>query len=117
MPKFVDMPHKFSFDIEELLYYRVSYGDTWMEEKENGPLLPTEHDERVWQAHQPMKLLLHFKNGTELEIPDFEMSSFTCGSSRLSDNLRKTPRIPLKEKLIHSEASTLSKAKLPNSSR
>ena len=37
MPKFVDMPHGFSFDIEELLYYRVSYGDTWMEQKENVP--------------------------------------------------------------------------------
>ena len=72
MPKFVDMPHRFSFDIEELLYYRVSYGDTWMEEKERCPLLPTEYEEREWQAHQPMKLLLHFKNGTELEIPDFE---------------------------------------------
>ena len=73
MPTFVDMPHGFSFDIEELLYYKVSYGDTWIEGKENCPLFPTKHDERMWRALQPMKLLLHFKNGTELEIPDFEM--------------------------------------------
>ena len=72
-PTFVDMPHGFSFDIEELLYYRVSYGDTWMERKEKCSLLPTENEVREWEAHQPMKLLLHFKNGTELEIPDFEM--------------------------------------------
>ena len=86
MPTFVDMPHRFTFDIEELLYYRVSYGDTWMEQYEIhsrpyetpifGENLPDkyyEQREAQWQVLQPMKLLLHFKNGTELEIPDFEM--------------------------------------------
>ena len=112
------MPHGFSFDIEELLYYRVSYGDTWMEEKEKCTLLPTEDEVRVWEAHQPMKLLLHFKNGTELEIPDFEKKFLEMWFFRAIRQLEETtPVIPLKKKLIHSEASTLSKAKLPNSSR
>ena len=86
MPTFVDMPHGLCFDIEELLYYRVSRGDTWMEQYEIhsrpnetpifGENLPDkyyEQREAQWQVLQPMKLLLHFKNGTELEIPDFEM--------------------------------------------
>lgn len=75
MPTFVDMPHGFCFDIEELLYYRVSHGDTWMEayEEQSSDFGMTSDEHKMWQAHQPMKLLLHFKNGTELEIPDFEM--------------------------------------------
>ena len=68
MPKFVDMPHPFrrlrNFYITEFLMVILGWSGK--------PLLPTEHDERMWQAHQPMKLLLHFKNATELEIPDFE---------------------------------------------
>ena len=75
MPKFIDMPHGYSFDIEELLYYRITHGDTWIEEyeKQSSDFSMTSSEEKIWQAHQPMKLLLHFKNGTELEIPDFEM--------------------------------------------
>ena len=69
MPKFVDMPHRFSFDIEELLYYRVSYGDTWMEEKENGPLLPTEHDERDVASPSTNETSLTFQKWDRVRNP------------------------------------------------
>ena len=76
MATFIDMPHGYSIDIEELLYYQVSRGDDWLKQYESREnflnVEPTENYEKEWELRQPMKLLLHFKNGSELVIPDFE---------------------------------------------
>lgn len=71
MPKFIEMPHGYAFDIEQLLYYRISYGDTWLDEHES--IVHNESLLKEWRKRKhPVKLFLHFKNGSKLEIPDFE---------------------------------------------
>ena len=60
MAKFVEMPHGYAIDVEEILYYQVVYGDTYNPD--------TEYN----KGYEPMKLLIHFKNGDDLEIGDFE---------------------------------------------
>lgn len=60
MPKFVDMPHGFCFDIEELLYYRVSHGDTWMEgyEEQSSVSDLSKVDKKVGKANHIKPCLL-----------------------------------------------------------
>ena len=84
MPKFVTMPHGFSFDIEQVVYFQISYGDTWWQEFNKRDKLASENRSFAfsggshsdpwedWDTCQPMKLRLHFKSGHELKIPDFE---------------------------------------------
>ena len=64
MAKFVEMPHGYAFNVEEVLYYQVLYGDTY-----NPDIDYNKYSERDCS---PIKLLIHFKNGDDLEIPDFE---------------------------------------------
>lgn len=80
MPKFVEMPHGIAFDIEQLLHYQVTYGDNWMQAYSSHSarvdlLLDekqAEKEEAQWERMEPMKLILTFRGGEVLEIPDFE---------------------------------------------
>lgn len=61
MAKFVEMPHGYAFDLEQVLYYQILNGDSYNPEYEYEP-----------RNYKPVKLILHFKNGDDLKIPDFE---------------------------------------------
>ena len=67
MPKFVEMPHGFAFDVDQVLWYQVLYGESFDPEK-------CAHEGYMQGKFDftPMRLFIHFKNGDDLKIPDFE---------------------------------------------
>ena len=60
MAKFIELPHGYGVDADEILYYQVLMGDTYSANVDYN------------KGYKPVKLLIHFKNGDDLEIPDFE---------------------------------------------
>ena len=66
MPKFVELPHGYAFDIEQVVYYRIGLGDInpdidYMQQTPSGV-----------KNFTPVNLTIYFKNGDKLEIPEFE---------------------------------------------
>ena len=66
MAKFVELPHGYGVDIEEILYYRICEDVDDYDYNELEPRPQRDID------MAPLKLFIHFKNGDDLEIPSFE---------------------------------------------
>ena len=70
MANFIEMPHGIAFDVEQVLWYQLRRGDSYDPDKDGD-------DRRYYERSDgknvtPTKLLIYFKNGDDLEIPDFE---------------------------------------------
>lgn len=66
MPHFVELPHGYVFDIEQVLYFRIGLGDT------NPDIDNMQQTPSGVKDFTPVNLTIHFKNGDKLEIPEFE---------------------------------------------
>ena len=69
MALFVELPHGYAFDLEQVLWYQInSYGDGYNPDVEYGRRKVGGVE---WSMH-PVDLRVHFKNGSDLEILGFE---------------------------------------------